>query len=62
MIAWLSMLKQNLFGNYEDVKVRQPDISKAKRDLKHNPEVPLEEGIPRTIDWMKEVYRPIKDE
>ena len=43
-------------------KDKKSDISKAKRDLKHNPEVPLEEGIPRTIDWMKEVYRPIKDE
>ncbi len=43
-------------------KDKKPDISKAKRDLKNNPKVPLEEGIPRTIDWMKEVYRSIKDE
>ncbi len=32
------------------------DCSKAIRDLKHSPEVPLEEGIPRTIEWMKAVY------
>jgi dTDP-glucose 4,6-dehydratase len=41
---------------------KKPDISKAKRDLGHNPKVSLKEGIPRTIEWMKEVYRPIKDE
>jgi dTDP-glucose 4,6-dehydratase len=33
------------------------DFSKARRDLKHDPRVPLEEGIPRTIEWMKQVYR-----
>jgi nucleoside-diphosphate-sugar epimerase len=24
--------------------------------LKHNPKIPLEEGIPKTIEWMKRVY------
>jgi dTDP-glucose 4,6-dehydratase len=43
-------------------KDKKPDIIKAKRDLKHNPKVPLEEGIPRAIEWMREVYRPIRDE
>lgn len=43
-------------------KNKKSDVSKAKRDLKHNPQVTLKEGIPRTIEWMKEVYRPIKDE
>jgi len=38
-------------------KVKHIDFSKIRRDLKHNPEVPLEEGIPRTIAWMKENYR-----
>ena len=37
-------------------KVKKIDFSKAIRDLKHNPKVPLEEGIPRTIEWMKSVY------
>jgi len=32
------------------------DFSKARRDLKHNPKIPLEEGIPKTIEWMKQVY------
>lgn len=37
-------------------RVKHMDFSKARRDLNHNPRVPLEEGIPRTIDWMKRVY------
>jgi dTDP-glucose 4,6-dehydratase len=32
------------------------DFSKARRDLHHDPKVPLEEGIPRTIEWMKTYY------
>ena len=35
------------------------DVSKATRDLKHDPQVPLEEGIPRTIEWMKAVYQKV---
>lgn len=35
---------------------KQPDISKARQFLKHDPRATLEEGIPRTIDWMKSVY------
>jgi dTDP-glucose 4,6-dehydratase len=35
---------------------KKVDVSKAIRDLKHQSTVPLEEGIPRTIDWQKEVY------
>jgi dTDP-glucose 4,6-dehydratase len=37
-------------------KVKHMDFSKIRRDLKHNPKVPLEEGIPRTIEWMKRFY------
>jgi len=33
------------------------DSSKAIRDLKHNPKVAPEEGIRRTVDWMRTVYR-----
>jgi len=32
------------------------DTSKAVRDLEHKSTVPLEEGIPRTIEWQKGVY------
>lgn len=37
-------------------KDKKIDVSKAVKDLGHNPKVPLEEGIPLTIEWMKNVY------
>jgi len=37
-------------------RVKHMDFSKIRRDLKHNPIVPLEEGIPRTVQWMKKLY------
>jgi dTDP-glucose 4,6-dehydratase len=37
---------------------RKPvDCSKAIRDLKHDPKVSPEEGIRRTVEWMKREYR-----
>ncbi|BAZ98416.1 NAD(P)-dependent oxidoreductase [Methanothermobacter sp. EMTCatA1] len=38
-------------------KVKTMDFSKAIRDLKHDPQVPPEEGIRRTVEWMKWYYR-----
>ena len=32
------------------------DVSKAVRDLGHQSTVALEDGIPQTINWQKEVY------
>ena len=37
-------------------QVKHMDYAKSRRDLKHDPKVPPEEGIPRTIEWMKTVY------
>ena len=37
-------------------KIKIPDISKTIRDLNYSPRVILEQGIPRTVEWMKEVY------
>ena len=37
-------------------RTKQVDFSKARRDLKHHPKIPIEEGIPRYIEWMKKVY------
>lgn len=39
-----------------NVQNKRPDISKAKKAFGHNPVVTLEEGIPKTIDWMRETY------
>jgi dTDP-glucose 4,6-dehydratase len=32
------------------------DCSRAREELDHSPTVPLEVGIPKTIDWMRSVY------
>jgi len=37
-------------------KVKHMDFSKIRRDLKHDPKVPIEEGIPLAIKWMKKIY------
>jgi dTDP-glucose 4,6-dehydratase len=34
-------------------KVKHMDFSKARRDLKHDPKITLEEGLKRTIEWIK---------
>ncbi len=38
-------------------KVKHMDFAKATRDLDHNPQVPPEEGIARTVEWMTEYYK-----
>jgi dTDP-glucose 4,6-dehydratase len=38
-------------------KVKAMDFSKAVRDLQHDPMVAPEEGIRRTVEWMKWYYR-----
>jgi len=37
-------------------KNKKMDFFKASRDLNHNPIVPPEEGIRRTVEWMKKHY------
>lgn len=37
-------------------KVKHMDFSKIRKDLNHKPEIPIEEGIPKTIAWMKQNY------
>ncbi|MFO7772796.1 MAG: NAD-dependent epimerase/dehydratase family protein, partial [Dehalococcoidia bacterium] len=37
-------------------RVKHMDFSRIRRDLHHSPQVPLEEGIPLTIEWMKKEY------
>jgi len=37
----------------DDPRVRQPDISKAKSKLGWEPKVPLEKGLPRTIEYFR---------
>lgn len=35
---------------------KRPDIEKAKKQFGHDPKTPLDVGVPKTIEWMKEVY------
>ena len=36
-----------------DPKVRRPDITKAKKELNWNPEIALDDGLKKTIEWFK---------
>ncbi|WP_027720782.1 NAD-dependent epimerase/dehydratase family protein [Maridesulfovibrio zosterae] len=42
--------------NWDAVKDRLSDISKSKSVLKYEPEVPLEEGLKKTVDWYVNTY------
>ena len=53
--------KDDSLVEYRDVEEattleKRVDASKAIRDLGHKSTVAIEEGIPRTINWQKEVY------
>ena len=37
----------------DDPKQRQPDISKAKKILKWQPEISLKDGLIKAIEWFK---------
>ncbi len=41
----------------DDPKVRQPDISKAKRTLGWEPKVPVREGLIKTVEWFRGNHR-----
>lgn len=52
---------QDYYGlSYEDTPVRIPDITKAKEYLDFNPQISLDEGIRRTINWCRENYHSAK--
>ena len=40
----------------DNTRNKRPSIELARRELGHNPTIPLSAGIPKTIDWMKKVY------
>ncbi len=41
----------------DTTKVKTIDFKRAIKDLHHDPKVPHEEGIKRTVEWMKHYYR-----
>ena len=38
---------------------KRPDITKAKKLFNHNPITPLEVGVEKTLDWMKNLSPPV---
>jgi UDP-glucose 4-epimerase len=46
---------EEIGGNYQDVRHRVPDLSKARRLLGFEPNVSLEEGLAKTLAWHLEL-------
>ena len=49
LVSYLPEEKHNVLN-------KRPDISRAKATFGHDPRVILDEGVPKTLDWMREVY------
>ena len=49
--AKIKLIPYQSFGKYEDVMRRIPDITRARTLLGFEPQVDLEEGLRRTIEW-----------
>ena len=49
MVNYLPEDKHNVMN-------KRPNIEKAKKAFGHDPGITLEQGIPKTIDWMRSVY------
>lgn len=47
----IKLIPYQTFGKYEDVMRRIPDISRARSLLGFEPQVDLEDGLRRTIEW-----------
>jgi len=43
----------DLCQDYEDVRVRDMDLTKARYLLNYHPQIEIEEGLKRTIDWFR---------
>jgi len=47
--------QETIYGkSYEDIPRRVPDITRMKTILKVTPQVPLAEGLPKTIEWFRD--------
>jgi len=40
--------------NFKDIELRVPDISKARNILGYSPKMDIDEGLKKTIEWVKE--------
>ncbi len=50
LVTYLPLDKHNVIN-------KRPDIAKAEAFLDHDPTTTLEEGVKKTLAWMKEVYK-----
>ena len=53
----VSISKQDGFNTVN----KRPDITKAQKLLGHNPTTTLEEGLQKTVEWMKKEYNFVQD-
>jgi UDP-glucose 4-epimerase len=48
---------RNVFGeNFEETRRRVPDIRRAQQVLGFRAEVPLEEGLQKTVAWFRQAW------
>ena len=60
-LLWIACGKDDRLVEYVEsepftTKDKKVDLTLSRRDLGHAPQVPLAEGIPLTVAWMKSVY------
>jgi dTDP-glucose 4,6-dehydratase len=48
--------------DFHNVQNKRPDITRARRDLGHDPQTKIEDGVPRTIEWMQTIYADVTRE
>lgn len=59
ILQYLNKTDKNIMYLPEEkhnVTNKNPDITKARKLLGHNPQITLEQGIPQTLEWMKRIY------
>lgn len=42
--------------DFHNVQNKRPDITRARNELGHDPKTLIQDGVPRTIEWMQAVY------
>lgn len=51
----ISFIPYSVFGNYEDVVRRVPDLAKIKKNLGFEPRWSLRDGLLKTIEWQNNI-------
>ena len=50
------VLNMSVAKHYGLVKEYCEIVSKARKDLKHNPVIAIDEGIEKYVSWMRSIY------